>query len=156
MPLTIYFLDAVVSEIFVAAREMVVAEPSATVGRQRRGVYRLQYQVARRVDERSLAPGISSPEDEHQILSLCAESLYRRIGELLPSLALMARRLVCPHRQCGVEQQHTLFSPAGQISRRRYRSPVSICISLNMFCSDGGKATPSATEKLSPCACPGS
>ena len=35
-------------------------------------------------------------------------------------------------------------------------APVSCAISLKMFCSDGGSATPSCTEKLRPCACPGS
>ena len=56
----------------------------------------------------------------------------------------------------------TEFSSSTPCSAHRSRFPeagigvpVSSATSLKMFCSEGGKGMPSATEKQSPLACPG-
>lgn len=38
------------------------------------------------------------------------------VGKLLPAMPLMACRLMRPHGEGGIEQQHTLLCPSGQVS----------------------------------------
>lgn len=96
----------------------MVAEPSAAVGGEGRWVHGLEHEVLPLVYERRLASGVAAPEDEYKVLAVGAEGLYRGVGELLPSFALVAGSLVCPHGERGVEQQHSLVGPARQIACR--------------------------------------
>ena len=116
-----YGLHAVGLEVVVGARKMVVAKPSPAVGRERRGVHRLQHEVARLVDERGLRARVASPQDEHQVVAVGVERLDGGVGKLLPALALVAGGLVRAHRQRGVEQQHALPRPPREVARRRHR-----------------------------------
>ena len=45
------------------------------------------------------------------------------IGKLFPSLTLMRPGLMGTYRQCGIEQQHTLLRPTGQVPTLRHRCP---------------------------------
>ena len=47
---------------------------------------------------------------------------YHRIGKLFPSMSLVACRLMCPHREGGVEQQHALRGPARKVAVCRHGS----------------------------------
>ena len=53
---------------------------------------------------------------------ILAERLDGSIGKLLPAFALMTRSLMGTNGKGGVEQQYSLFSPAGQIARGWHRS----------------------------------
>ena len=117
-PLPVYRGDVVLLQVFVAAGEVVVAEPSAAVGGEGRWVHGLEHEVLPLVYERCLASGVAAPEDEYEVLAVGAEGLYRGVGELFPSFALVAGSLVCPHGERGVEQQHSLLGPARQIACR--------------------------------------
>jgi hypothetical protein len=68
--------------------------------------------VAGRVDQRLLLAGRGPPEDEHDPLGLAVDGLDDGVGEPLPPLALMGRRLTGPYGEGGVEQQHPLPGPA--------------------------------------------
>ena len=85
-------------------------------------MHTLQYQVLARIDEVSLAAGITSPKDKHQVLLILAECLDGSIGKLLPAFALMARCLMGTNSQRGIEQQYSLLCPAGQIASSWHRS----------------------------------
>ena len=77
-----------------------------------------------------------SPEQEDHRSVLLGECADHRIGELLPSVSRMGIRLMLPHCQHGVEQQHSLLRPTFQI----------------IFIREGGICTPSGTENASPIA----
>ena len=112
--------DAVGGEIGVSLREMVVAEPPAAVGGERRRVNRLENKVSRAVNQRRLAPRIATPEDEHEVVAARAERTDGGIGEGLPPYPLMASRLMCPYGEGGVEQHHPLLCPARQVATCRH------------------------------------
>lgn len=82
-------------------------------------MYRLQHEMARSIDERCLAAGISSPQDEDEIVAMGIECLYGGIGKLLPPVALMTCGLVCPHGEGGIQQKHPLLSPSREIACQR-------------------------------------
>ena len=89
-------------QIVVAAREVVVAEPSAAVGRERRRMHRLEHEMALAVDELLLGARIAAPENEHEVLALGAKRADGGIGELLPASSLMGVRLMGTNRQNSV------------------------------------------------------
>ena len=74
------------------------------------------------IDELRLAPGITTPQDKHQVLLVLAERLDGSIGKLLPAFALMARCLMGTNGKRGIEKQYSLFSPSSQVARLRHRS----------------------------------
>src|SRR5574344_902496 len=82
-------------------------------------MYRLQNKMARSINERCLAAGISSPKDEHEVIAMGIESLDGGIGKLLPSMSLMTCRLMCPNGECGIQQKHSLLSPSREIACQR-------------------------------------
>lgn len=79
----------------------------------------LEHKMAAGVNQRRLATGISAPENEHQMVAVGRQGTYGGIGELLPSVALMACSLMRPDGQRGVEQKHALLSPSGEVARCR-------------------------------------
>ena len=73
----------------VALREMVIAEPSASVGRQGRGMDTLKDEMFLAVYEGLLVAGIASPKQEEEMRSKLLYGLYERVGECLPAFPLM-------------------------------------------------------------------
>ena len=84
-------------------------------------MHRLQYEMARGVYQRCLAAGITAPKYEHEIVAVSIECLDGGVGKLLPSATLVTGCLMRPYGQCGIEQQHTLLCPTGEVSGHRYR-----------------------------------
>ncbi len=99
---------------------MVVAEESAGCAEWRR-MSRRQYQMARLVNQLTLAPGVCSPEDENESGTLAAQFPDGRICELFPAFALVRSGFMGADGKCGVEQQDSLTSPACQIAVSRDR-----------------------------------
>ena len=66
--------------------------------------------------KRLLPPGRRAPEDEHDALRLGVHGGEHLVGEHLPPLALVRRRLPGAHGQRRVEQQHALTGPRLQRS----------------------------------------
>ena len=64
---------------------------------------RLQYEMSVAVDELCFRACIATPEDKYEMLALGVECADSGIGKGLPSSPLVTGRLVCPHRECGVE-----------------------------------------------------
>ena len=94
----------------------MLAEPAATIGRERRRVNRLQHKVLRLVYHVCLASCIASPQHVDQMLPFGSQSTDGRISKLLPAECRMAVGLMGTDCQRGVEQQHTLLGPARQIT----------------------------------------
>ena len=105
-------------EPLVAAREVVVAKPSSSVGGERRRMYRLQNEMARAVYQLCLRARIATPKDEDKSVAVGGEGAYGGVGKLLPAVALMACSLMGAHRQRSVEQQHALPCPSREVARR--------------------------------------
>ena len=114
-----------------------------------------EHKVLVAVDECSFLLCIGSPKNEDEVFALLGEAAYGSIGECFPSPALVRTGLMCLHGERSVEQQHTLTCPAGEVAIWREGLAKVAQDLLKMFCSEGGLGTPSATEKHSPCACPG-
>ena len=119
--LPLYRRNAILLQILIATREVMIAKPSTSVSRQWRRMHALQYQMATCIYQRSLAASITTPKDKHQVVLVLVESLDGCIGKLLPALALMARCLVGTNGQSGVEQQYTLVCPSSQVARLWHR-----------------------------------
>lgn len=110
-----------------------------------------QYQVTGAVNESSLFLSVCTPEDEHKVFPFVVEGTDCSVGKFFPATALVGAGCMGAYSQGGIEHQYTLFRP------KRVRLPLvgmglpkSACISLKMFCREGGKAIPSFTEKHSP------
>lgn len=82
------------------------------------------------VDQARFFASVCSPEHEDDAFLLCPDSSNDLIGEALPAAALVAPRLVGPHRQGGVEEQHSLARPGAQVARAPRRDPE---IGLQLF-----------------------
>ena len=80
---------------------------------------RCQYQMFVPVDEGTLLLGISPPKDEHQVFPLFCQGTDGGIGKLFPTFPLVGPRLMGAYRQRGIEQQHPLVGPTGQITAGR-------------------------------------
>ena len=91
----------------------------AVAGRQRRRVRRLDDRVPGRVDERLLPAGVAAPQDEHDRMVLGVHRRDDLVGERLPALALVRRRLAGPDGQRRVQQQHALARPTTRGCRAR-------------------------------------
>ena len=104
----------------------MLAEPSATVGRQGRRMHRFQHEVARLVNHISLSPCKASPQHIDDMVTLRGKRMNGCIGECLPSQRGMAVGKMCPHRECGIEQQHPLLRPSGKVSRLGNRTAQGI------------------------------
>ena len=84
---------------------------------------RSQYQMTTTIDKRSFLLGIRTPKYKNQMFTPLGQCLDGRIGEFFPSLTLMRTGLMGTYRQCGIEQQHTLLRPTGQVPALRHRCP---------------------------------
>ena len=71
-------------------------------------------EVARAVHDSPFALGVTAPQDENQAFALGRQAGYDGIGEAFPTAPLVRTRLMGPHGQRGVEQEHTLLGPAPQ------------------------------------------
>ena len=77
---------------------------------------------------------IAAPEYEHDVFAPCREGTYSRIGKLLPAAALVTARLMCPHGERGVEQQHALLCPSHKASTlRRGLSEVAAYLAEDIY-----------------------
>ena len=94
----------------------MLAEPAATIGRERRRVNRLQYEILRLVNHICLASRVAAPQHVDQMLALCSQGPDGRISKLLPAQCRMAVGLMGTYGQRGIEQQYPLFGPARQIT----------------------------------------
>lgn len=112
--LPFYRLQALALEPCVTLREMMIAEPSAPVGRQWRGMDTLKDEMFLGVDEGLLVAGIASPEQEDDMRTAVRDGLYDSVGECLPPFALVRAWLMLPDGQRGIEQKDTLTRPAAQ------------------------------------------
>lgn len=104
-------------EIGIAAGELVLTEPAATIGTQRRWMHTLEHQIMLLVDHIGFAAGITAPEHIHQVLTMLRQRLNSGIGKLLPPQLRMTVGLMGTHRERSIEQQHALLSPTGEIAR---------------------------------------
>ena len=84
-------------------------------------MYRLEHQMAGGINQRSLGARIASPQDEHQVVALGIERTDGGIRKLLPSPALVAGCLMGTYGEGGIEQQHSLLGPSGQVARCGHR-----------------------------------
>ena len=106
-----YRLATMGDEVFVGLAEMMVAK-EAVVGREGRGVGRLEYEMAVGVDEVGFLLGVAAPKEEDDVGAVLADETYDGIGELLPAVTSMGVGLALTYGECGVEQEHALVSPA--------------------------------------------
>ena len=117
-------------KIGIAARELMLTEPAATIGTQWRGMDTLKHQIAGLVNHISLTSGITSPKHIHQMFTMSGQSLNSRISKPLPPQRRVTIGLMGTDCQRGVEQQYTLFSPSCQVTRSRNRRTQ---VGLNFF-----------------------
>lgn len=113
---------------------------------------RTEYQMLVTVNEGTFLLCITSPKDEYQIFSFFGQDTDGSICKLFPTATLVRTGLVGAYCQGGVQQQDTLFGPSCQVTGGRGWRADIFFISLKMFTREGGKATPSFTEKQRPCA----
>ena len=109
-----------------------------------------QYQMLGVLDQGLFRLGVVAPEQEHHRFFPLIQQSDDIIGELLPAFALVGIRLSGTDGQHRVQQQYPVLCPVGQLAVPVLSMPTSSLISLKMFTSDGGGATPFRTEKLSP------
>src|SRR5687767_13783248 len=105
-------------EVRVRAGEMAAREKPARSA-VRGGVSRRQDVVARRIDPRSLLLRVPTPELEDYPHAACRELVDRPVGEALPTLPRVRRRLPGGDGQDRVEQEDAPLRPRGQVARRR-------------------------------------
>ena len=77
----------------------------------------LKHKVAALVNHISLRTGIATPKHIDNMFAMRGQRLNSGICKLLPTQRRMTIRLMSPHRQRGIQQQHALFCPARQIAR---------------------------------------
>ena len=82
---------------------------------------RLEDEMAGSINQRGFGTGIPAPEDEDQMVTMMVQRLYGCIGKLLPTLTLMACRLMGSDGQRGIEQEHTLLCPSRKIAGEGHR-----------------------------------
>src|SRR6516225_7301929 len=110
------------------------AANEAAIGRQRRGVRRLEHEMMAGVDQPPLGLGRAAPEQEDQTLAAAVEAVDDGIGEAFPALALMRAGAAALDRQHGVEQQYALSRPGQQAAMARSRSlQVALDLSKDVF-----------------------
>lgn len=112
--LPLYRLKTLLFQPFVATGEMVVSEPSATVGGEGRRVDGLKNEVLLPVDETLLVARIAAPKQEDNMWAFTGDGLDDGIRELLPSFPLVRSGNMLTHGQCGVEEQYSLFCPSAE------------------------------------------
>ena len=118
LSLPLYWFHTVLCQQGVGLGEMAATEKAA-VCRQGAGVHRRQLVMDGVLDQLRLALGVSAPQEEYHGGLLVVEFGNHAVGELLPTLPLMAGGLSLPHGEHRIEQQHPLPRPSGQVAIRR-------------------------------------
>ena len=90
------------NQVFIGTAEVLVAK-EAIVCRKRGWMSRSEHQMLVSVDERTLFLGISSPQNEYQVLALFCQGTDSSIGKLFPAFALVRAGLVRTDRKGRVE-----------------------------------------------------
>ena len=72
--------------------------------------------MTRTVDKLSFTLSIRAPQNKNKIFTLLCQTMYNRIGKLLPALVLMRTGLMRSYRKRSIEQQHPLIGPPGKIA----------------------------------------
>ena len=116
-------------QVAVGLREVAAAEEAA-VGRQGRGVWGGEDEVLAGVDEGFLGDGIAAPEQEDESVATGGEFADGGIGELLPAVALVRACLVGADGEGGVEQQHPLVGPSGEVARSEGDGGAEVAVDL--------------------------
>ena len=83
---------------------------------QGRGMRRFQHQVFAAIDEHFLLASEAAPEHKNQAFPLIGQAADDGIREGLPADFLVRPRLIAFYREHGVEQEHALFRPVGQVA----------------------------------------
>lgn len=102
-------------QIGVRSTEMPVAK-EPLIGRKRRRMRRSQHKMTVTVNESPLLLRVCPPQNEDKMLVPFGQHFNGGIGELLPASALMRTGLVRPYCQSGVEEQHALLGPTGEVT----------------------------------------
>lgn len=105
----------------VGPGKMPAAEESPVDGQGRR-MGCLQDEMAIVVDQALLGLGIVAPQQEDEVLPFFRQVPDHRIGELFPPLILVRGRLIGPDSKNGIDQQHPLLCPMGQVAAGRHRN----------------------------------
>ena len=112
----------------------MLPEPAATIGRERRGMYRLQHQILCLVYHVRLRASIATPQHIDYMFARRSQCTDGSICEGLPPQRRMAVSLVGTYRQRRVKQQHTLLCPSCQVSAlRNRRSQVLLYLLENVL-----------------------
>ena len=80
---------------------------------------RSEYQMLLAVNEGTFLLCIAAPKDEYYMLFFGINSANYCIRKCFPSFVLVRTCLMFPYGQGGVEQQHPLLSPAGEVTTCR-------------------------------------
>ena len=83
--LPLYWGDAVVLQILVAAGELMLTEPAATISREGGGVDTLEDEVALAVDHICFSSCIAAPKHVDEVLTLAGKGLNGCIGKVAPA-----------------------------------------------------------------------
>ena len=126
-PCPVYGGKPLLLQYGVALREVTAAEETP-VGRQWRGMRSRQHIVPRAVDILRLTDGKTAPQHKHNARAPLRQCLNGGIGKEFPTTMLVRTGLMRPNRQRGIEQQHALLGPSGQVAaRQRYlRTQVAV------------------------------
>lgn len=118
----------------IGFRKMPAAK-EASVHRQGGGVGRLQDVVPLPVDGAALPLSVGAPEQEDEATGVVVQPGHDRVGELLPAPVLMGSGLVGADGEHGVEQQHALLGPPGEIAMARMNEAFYVCgqLFVNVF-----------------------
>ena len=101
------------------------ATEEASGGGERRRVRCGEHVMLAGVDEPLLLDGVVAPKQEDEPLTLHRQPLDGAVSEGLPAVPLVRARLMRPHRERRVEQQHPLVGPRLQIpASRRHKSHI--------------------------------
>ena len=106
---------AVRLEVLVRFAEVAVAEETV-VGGEGRGMGGGEHQVLAAVYEGAFALGVGSPEDEDEVFFPVGQQTDDAVGKGFPTVALVRACLVGAYGEGGVEQQHALPGPAGEVA----------------------------------------
>ena len=101
----------------------MLASEKAPVCRQRGRMGSRQYTMPSTVDKSPFFLSIRPPQHKHDMLPFIIQSPDHGIRKLFPAFSLMRTGLMGTYRQCGIEQQHTLLRPTGQVPALRHRCP---------------------------------
>lgn len=130
-------------KVVIGAAEVVVAE-KACVSAQRRGMHAGEDEMARTIDNGTLALGVRAPEDKDKVVAPYIQFTNNSIGEFLPALPLVRGGSMGTNSKSGIEQQHTLIGPAREVAvsgRRGSEVVLYLLEDINKRRRHGGRRT---------------